>query len=161
MVLKAADFLGEKRSSPFSYLTALLSAVFFGFLISEDRFTSSIILGIIVGVIVSKKVDRPNMIFGLVLTIIFALVFEPESPVPFLTIMVSLFTFIDETGHEIYSQKRGLLSLFFHYRLALKLVMICMAIVSLIQVIHLVGFLCFDLAYEVTNYFLVYKLGEH
>ena len=158
ITLKTSDFLGERGSTPISYLSAAVSAFIFGLLMSESVFSSSLILGIIIGVILSRKVDRPNMVLGLILTFAFASYFEfwtnlKVSTLWFL-VVVAFFTFIDEVGHERLGQKEGFPALFFRYRLSLKLIMILLAGVSLIPTVYLIGFLCFDLAYDFTNHFL-------
>lgn len=156
ITLKASDFLGEKGNAPLSYISATISAFVFGLLMSDSAFSSSFFLGLIIGVILSRKVDRPNMIVGLILTFIFAFYFGLQIPTPLLLIVVALFTLIDEVGHEKLAQKKGYLAFFFRYRLSLKLIMVLLAGIFLVRVIHLMGFLCFDLSYDLTNHFLTH-----
>lgn len=152
--LKTADVLGERGKIRRSFLAATISAFLFGVLTSESAFSSSLIIGIILGVTVSKKVDRPNLVFGLILTLVFAVYFGLQTPTLWLLTGVAFFTFIDEVGHERHRQKKGLPAFFFQYRLSLKLAMICLTLCSQIQAFHLMGFLCFDLCYDVTSYLI-------
>lgn len=154
ITLKTSDVLGERGNTSVSYLSAAASAVFFGLLMSESAFSSALILGIIVGVTLSRKVDKPNMIFGLVLTIIVAIYFEIAIPILWFLVVVALFTFIDEIGHERLSQRKGVSAFFFRYRLSLKLAMTILTSLSLVKVIYYIGFLCFDLSYDLINYLL-------
>lgn len=154
ITLKASDFLGERGNTPISYLSAAVSAFIFGLLMSESAFSSSLILGIVIGVTLSQKVDRPNMLFGLILTLMVAFYFELKTPIPWLLLVVALFTFIDEIGHGKLSRKKGFSAFFFRYRMSLKLAMIILTSISLVQVIHLIGFLCFDLSYDLMNHLL-------
>lgn len=161
VTLKTSDFLGERGNTPLSYLSAAISAFIFGRLMSESAFSSSLILGIIIGVILSKKVDKPNMIFGLILTLIVAFYFELQVPTFWLLMVVAFFTFIDEVGHEKLSQKKGFPAFFFLHRLSLKLALTLLTSASLIQIIHLISFLCFDLSYDLTNHLLTNTQSKH
>jgi hypothetical protein len=154
VTLKTSDFLGERENKLLAFLSAVASSLVFGVLMSESVFSSSLILGLFIGVIASRKVDRPNLVLGLVLTFAFALLFEVKAPTIWLVIVVGLFAFVDEWGHEKLSRKVGLTALFFRYRLALKLVMGLLTLMSQIQALHLMGFLCFDLSYDLTNLIL-------
>lgn len=154
VTLKTSDFLGERGSTPASYISATISAFIFGLLMSESTFSSSLILGIIVGVTLSKKVDKPNMIFGLILTIITAFYFGIKTPSLWLLVVVAFFAFIDEIGHDRLSQRSGVFALFFSYRLTLKLAMTTLTGLSLVEAVYYVGFLCFDLSYDLASHLL-------
>jgi hypothetical protein len=154
VTLKTSDFLGEREKTPLSVLSAVTSSLVFGVLMSESVFSSSLILGLFIGVTLSRKVDRPNLVLGLILTFAFAFLFEVKTPTPWLVIVVTSFTFIDEWGHEQLSRKEGIAALFFRYRLTLKLVMSLLTLISHVQALHLMGFLCFDLSYDITNLIL-------
>lgn len=154
VTLKTADVLGERGKNSRSFLSAAISAFLFGLLTSESVFSASLILGIIIGVTLSKKVDRPNMVFGLILTLVFAVYFGVQTPTLWLLTGVAFFTFIDEVGHEKHRQKKGVPAFFFQYRLSLKLAMIFLTLCAQIQALHLMGFLCFDLCYDLTSYLI-------
>lgn len=158
VTLKTADVLGEGGKTRRSFLSATIAAFLFGVLTSESVFSSSLLLGIIIGVTLAKKVDRPNMVFGLILTLVFAVCFGVQTPTPWLLAGVAFFTFIDEVGHEKHGQKKGGPAFFFRYRLSLKLAMICLTLCAQIQALQLMGFLCFDLCYDLTSY-LINKAG--
>jgi hypothetical protein len=151
ITLKISDFLGEKGKTPASFVTATLSALIFGLLMSESTFSSSLILGLFTGLILSKKVDKLNLFFGLFLALITAFYFDLMLPDLWLLVLVAIFTFIDEIAHEKLTQKKGLPALIFQYRPLLKLIIIFLAIISLITLIHLISFLCFDLSYDLTT----------
>lgn len=158
ITLKLADFYGEIGNNILQYFFAVASALSFGLLIFNDSYTSSIILGIIVGVTLSRKVNRPNLVLGLILTLLiagilgFSLGFS--LPIPWLLIIVSLFSFIDEFCHDKFSANREYFTLFFRFRPLLKLAMLLLAISSLVETIYALGFLSFDLAYDVTSWLL-------
>ena len=154
ITLKIADFLGERENTRWSYLSAIICAFFFGLLISESRFSSSLLLGIIIGVSLSNKVDKPNLMLGLVITLLTAFYFGFKMPILWLLLVVALFTFIDEVGHDRLHSTMGVLTRVLRFRPALKLLMIVLSGLAQIQIIYLVSFLCFDLSYDLTNYLL-------
>ena len=154
VTLKTADVLGEGENTRLALLSAIAASLVFGVLLSESVFSSSLILGLFIGVTASRKVDRPNLVLGLILTFAFALVFDVKTPTPCLAIVVTLFTFIDEWGHERFSRTEGAAAIFFRYRFTLKLVMTLLTLMSQIEVLHLTGFLSFDLSYDLTNLIL-------
>ena len=154
LTLKTADVLGERGKILPSFLSATISAFLFGVLTSESVFSASLILGMIIGVTVSKKVDRPNMVFGLILTLLFAVYLGVQTPTLWLLTGVAFFTFIDEVGHEKHRQKKGFPAFFFRYRLSLKLALIVLTLGAQIQALQLMGFLCFDLGYDVTSHLI-------
>lgn len=151
--LKLADFYGEKEGNIVSYIFSTITALGFGLVISHSPISSSLILGITVGVIMSKKVNRPNLVFGIVLTLSTALILGLKLPVPWLLLTVAVFSFIDEIIHDFLSSKsfsNHVLSV----RPFLKLAIFSITALSLIDVVYAAGFFCFDLSYDATNLIL-------
>jgi hypothetical protein len=91
---------------------------------------------------------------GLVITLLTAFYFGFEMPILWLLLVVALFTFIDEVGHDRLHSTMGALTRVFRFRPTLKLLMIVLSGLTQIQIIYLVSFLCFDLSYDLTNYLL-------
>lgn len=157
VTLKLADFYGEKGNNTLQYVFAVISAISFGLLISSDAASSSIILGIIIGVILSRKVNRLNLVLGLILTLFTAIIFGFNLPVPWLLITVSILAFIDELCHDKLALKKDLLAKPFRFRPLLKFTIIFLAVASLIEAVTALGFMAFDLSYDITNYLLDMK----
>ncbi len=160
VALKTADVLGETGKTWGAFLSAAIAAGLFGVLTAESAVSSALIFGIILGVTASKKVDRPNLVVGLIVTLIFAVCFGAQPPTPWLLITVAVFAFIDEVGHDRRRRQPGGPAVFFQYRLSLKLAMIGLALAAQIPALYLMGFLCFDLCYDGTSY-LVKRVGGH
>jgi len=156
--LKLTDFYGERRSGHLTYLITLFSAFFFALLISESEYSSAILIGIIVGVFLSGKVDRPNLIFGLIITVILTLTFGFVSPNQ-IVIPISIFAFIDEKFHEKYSRFKILRTLF-QFRCVLKIAIVLLFLFNGLPFLYLIGFFCFDLSYDLTSSFLKMKKTE-
>jgi len=154
ITLKLADFYGERGDNIIQYFFAAIAAFSFGLLISDSPTSSSIILGIIIGVALSKKVNRPNLILGLVFTFLISGILGFSLPIPWLLIIVSIVSFIDELFHDKLATNKEWLRLFFRFRLSLKLVMLFLAILSLVEIIYFLGFLSFDFAYDITGWLL-------
>jgi hypothetical protein len=152
--LKLADYYGERSNSPVAFTLATLAALCMGMLISSNPVSSSIVIGIVVGVILSRKVNRPNLIYGLILTLITALVFSISLPNPWLLVSVAVSSLIDEFGHERYSGGEGMLTWFFKLRSSLKALMALSAILSLVNMINVLGFFFFDISYDLTSWLI-------
>ena len=145
--LKLADIYGERGRG---YVFSVVSAVGMGTLISDSPLSSSMVLGIIVGVVLAGKVDRPNLVVGLGLTLVVSAVLGFNIPDFALLAIIALAALIDEVGHDRVTS-RGILGKFFRIRMVLKAVVVVLTVLGLIDVIHCAGFLSFDVVYEVTN----------
>lgn len=154
VTLKLSDLFGEKGGYILPYLTAGLSGAFFGLLITRDGFSSSLVIGVIVGVALSAKVNRPNLIFGSLVTFLSSLLMGYKQPLMWLLLIVSFFSFIDEVGHDRFSSGEGFISLFFKHRSALKVVIALLAVSSLLPYTQALGFFCFDISYDVVSWLL-------
>ena len=145
--LKLADNYG---ASARGYLSAAVSAVCMGFLIADNSSSSSIVLGIMIGVTLAGKLDQLNLIFGLCATLISAAVLGFSVPNLPLLAIVLVAALLDEVGHEKVKSP-GILATFFHFRMVLKAVVASLALLMWIDLFHAVGFFCFDVAYDATN----------
>jgi len=152
--LKLADFYGERGGGYLRHVFAAIAAVCMGLLISGDSPSSSIVLGIIIGVTLAGKLDKPNMMIGLALTLATATILGFSLPDFPLLIAITIASLIDEVGHDKIAS-RGILTRFFHFRMALKIVIIFLTVLTWVDVLHALGFFCFDLSYDVTSILLV------
>lgn len=154
--LKLADFFGEEDSSYFKYFFAMISGILMGLLISESPISSSIMLGIIAGVSIARKLDRLNMILGIIITLITATILGfnlPNIPVLFVITLASL---IDEMGHD--KIVTGfIIGRFFQFRMTLKILIFFLTILARVDVKYALGFFCFDLSYDSLSFLLTYK----
>jgi len=149
--LKITDTTGERGHSVLSYLLAGLSGVLFGILISESKISSAIMLGIVIGVMASAKVNKPNLVFGLAVAIITAIICGFTIPTLWLFLAVTTFAFIDEVGHNRYSKLKSPLGWFFQYRCSLKVAIIFLMIMTVLPLVYCMGFLLFDAGYEAAS----------
>ena len=152
--MKLADHLGERRQSPQAYVYAIFSGALLGTLIYLGVEESSYVLGIVLGVALGGKINRPNLLAGLLTVAMSALIFGLALPHLWLLAVVAALSFLDEVGHDRLASRTGLVGLLFRYRVGLKVGTILLAISGLVLVTTAVGFLCFDLSYDVVSRFV-------
>jgi len=151
--LKLSDYAGERDKGSPAFLVAGICGLTLGALISESPFSSSIVLGIIIGVGLSKKIDRKNLMFGLAMTAFSALLLGPELPTAWLLVVVALSSFLDELSHDRLTTKSGV-GMLFRYRPILKATIVVSAVASALSWVYAIAFLLFDLSYDVTGVLL-------
>jgi len=152
--LKLADHLGERGQSLQAYVYAAFSGALLEGLVHTGVEESSYVLGIVLGVALGGKINRPNLLAGLLTMAISALIFGLALPHPWLLVVVALLSFLDEVGHDRLASRTGSVGLLFRYRMGLKVGTILLAISWLVSVTTAVGFLCFDLSYDVVSRFV-------
>jgi len=155
--LKVADFSGEWRDRNASILFAFISGFLLGLLITESAFSSAIILGMIIGVGASGKINKPNLVLGIVVVVITALIFGFSTPSFWHLLIIAFFAFFDEVEHNRFTGRSGFLAKFFSIRGSLKMVVILLAAIGSLPILYAGGFLVFDLTYDLTT-FLIKKL---
>ena len=149
--LKLADLYDQKCRG---YIFATISAISMGLLISDSSYSSSIVLGIILGVALAGKVDQPNLIMGLGLTLATAIIVGLYNgfivPDLLLLVLVTVTVLIDEAGHDKITSG-SILKGFFRFRMTLKTAIILLTILTKIDIINAIGFFCFDLSYDIIS----------
>lgn len=148
--LKLADHTGERSRGAAPFAVAGICGLIFGALVSESGFSSAIVLGIIIGVGLSKKIDRKNLVFGLAMTAFSALLLGPELPIAWLLVVVTLSSLLDEYSHDRLAVKSGV-GIIFRYRPILKAAIVVSTVVSALPWVYAVAFLLFDLSYDATG----------
>jgi len=152
--LKLADYLGERRQSLQAYVYAIFSGALLGTLIHLGVEESSYVLGIVLGVALGGKINRPNLLAGLLTVAISALILGLAPPIPWLLVVVTVLSLVDEVGHDRLASRTGLVGLLFRYRVGLKIGTIMLAVHTLISATTAVGFLCFDLSYDAMSHLI-------
>ncbi len=147
--MKLADITSEtKNNAILSFLVSGVSGILIGSLMTFDKFSSAIFSGIIIGVFLAGKIDRPSLGFGFAVTLLTAWLIGPETPVLVPLLTTSLASFADEMGHDKYSQQSSWIGKFFKYRCILKLTILISGLFRAIP-LHSSGmFFLFDLAYD-------------
>lgn len=152
--LKLADIYSERRPNATSYAVAVATAVFFGLLISDNPASSTLTLGIMIGVTLAAKVNRMSLIFGGLVSLLVAFILGISTPVVWMLVVVAALTWIDEIGHEVFGSDVGVPARFFRCRLTLKLGVFILAATGQLGISYTVSFYGFDFAYDVTGWYL-------
>ena len=161
------DAQDVKKNTVLAVIAGLICVLALGYLSVTSSDAATIFIGILVGTILSGKVDRLAHVITLIIFLSILAIFGiPSMGIVALLICISA-AYLDELGNDAswFSGKRKL-DLFFKYRLALKLAVLFLALGGLIQHSYavfpeiiffqpetIVYFLLFDLAYEVAGLF--------
>jgi hypothetical protein len=146
--LKTADFLGEKGFKVKAFLASGLSALLFWVLLKANSETATLILSITVGCVLALKVDRPNLVFGVGFLAFLAFIFGFCLPIFWLLVLLTAVTVLDEFTHE------KLKNMFFRFRGFLKTVVVILAFLGFLSYLNALGFIIFDLTYDLTDVWL-------
>ncbi|MEM2094460.1 MAG: hypothetical protein QXI32_04095 [Candidatus Bathyarchaeia archaeon] len=158
VALKTADWAGESADSAVGYLSATIAGMLLGMLTSYGSDESSIVTGLILGVALAGKIDRPNLVFGVVVTAVTALVAGFQTPRIWLLILVSTLSVVDEAGHDRAATKSRPIGTFFRFRGSLKLAVLATGITSMVPLATVVGFLGFDIGYDAVDWVLEHRI---
>ena len=158
-LLKIADYTGEtKRNRILSIGPALVVAVFFWLLINSSEEYSTILLAIVIGSLVSRKVDRLNLLAGLGLLIALMIAYGFRFPLLLPLGILAIAAAMDEWGNDK-RWKLNLASSFFRYRGVMKAVAVVLGSVNQISFGTVAGFYLFDVAYDFTSIAIERKAG--
>jgi hypothetical protein len=146
--LKLADYLGESSQKMNSYIYAVVSGALLGGLVHVGADESSYVFGIVLGVALGGKIDHLNLLVGLLTVGIVALVLGFVGPHLWLFATVAFLSLLDELTHNYLSEHNDFMGFLSRHRAGLKLATIILAIASLISLTAAVGFLSFDLCYD-------------
>lgn len=151
------DFLDEANRSDSAWLPLGISGFFFGFLMSISEADMVLMVSIILGVLASGKVNRPQFGIGFVVMAL-ALLLHGVPPVTelyrWLTSLAILFlaSVLDELGNNWADGRNpSVLSPFFEYRFTLKISAILLPLVWPDFLLTAVGLWVFDLGYELAG----------
>jgi hypothetical protein len=151
VTLKLADHWGELGRRVPAYCTAILTAFFYGWLAAQDPFNGAVIFGLLLGVIVARKVDRGNLGVGVLATVLFTVFFNAPFPSLWLIVIVACAAALDEIGHDLNATSDKWYVAAFRFRPILKLAVISVGVLTWIPYYLIFNVLGFDLAYELTN----------
>ena len=150
------DEYDEKSNTIWAILLGLICGAFTAYASSISPDAACIFIAILIGNILSLKVDGihhiATMVSFLILFIIFG--FPQFSITSLLVIVICMIgAVIDEWGNDneaIYA-KSAFLEYFFDYRFALKVVILIIALCGLLDIWSFIYFLCFEIAYEIAR----------
>jgi hypothetical protein len=155
LLLKAGDDLLDELDRPnLSWGPLALSGLLFGFIMTVSEWDLALMTSIIIGVLASGKVNRPQFIVGFVLIVVVVIVLglPPISQMlDWLTLVVMMFlaAVLDERGNDWTDQQASPRAYsFFKFRFTLKISVLLLSIPWPLLLPTAVGLWFFDLGYE-------------
>jgi hypothetical protein len=152
------DLLDELERPQLAWYPLAFSGVLFGYLMTISEWDLVLLTSIVIGVLVSGKVNRPQFIVGFVL--IFAVLVIRGVPLStdwlsWLTLLVILFlaAVLDEKGTDWVDREHSPRAYeFFKYRFTLKLVALALVIPWPLFLPAGIGLWIFDFGYETSGW---------
>ncbi|TFG10990.1 hypothetical protein EU538_00190 [Candidatus Thorarchaeota archaeon] len=151
------DLLDETDKSRSAWLPLAISGFLFGFLMSRSSWDLVLMVSILLGVLVSGKVNRPQFGIGFV-TLALVLWVRGIPPIAdlyqwvILLAMLFLASAVDEIGNNWADKSRlSLASLFFQYRFTLKVIALLLSIIWQEFLFAAFGIWIFDFGYEIAG----------
>jgi hypothetical protein len=167
MLIKGMDQLidvpGLRR---FRYMippVAVAVPIIIGYLAYVHDPVFGMVMGTALGLILTRKIDHPGFVVSIIgfIGIMVLLVVLGSLEIAATSIYIIPFAFVgcyaDEIGHETMSTRAKPIApkIFFEHRFALKVTAVICTLLGFAQPIHLIAFLCFDIAYDITAHFMV------
>ena len=134
---------------------AILVPVSMVYLALTEEPVIGMVIGTALGILVAGKMDHPAYIASIVLFILFVVIaFRMElliidSKTFFIIPVAATGSFLDEYGHERWGYKKKFITFIFKHRFFLKICAFIGLILDFVQPVHLIGFLCFDIFYDI------------
>jgi len=158
LTLKLGDDLLDELSRPNVAVTPLaLSGFLFGLIMTLSEWDLVLHGAIVIGVLLSGKVNKPQFLVGFILigaTLLLVGVPVISNGIELLVLLIILLlaAIIDERGNDwADSSEKPLVSYFFYYRFTLKLAVILLSIIWPAFLGAAVGLWMFDLGYELAG----------
>jgi hypothetical protein len=165
--LKLGDDLLDKLDRPqAAWIPLSFAGILFGLLMAVSEWDLVLLTSIVIGVLVSGKVDRPQFIVGFVLILCTLLVIGIPVIADLLdwwTVLIILFmaAILDEKGNDWADKEASPLAfILFEYRFVLKIVAICLVIPWPMFLSTAIGLWVFDFGYESAGWLVRRKLSE-
>jgi len=160
LTLKIGDDLLDELDKPdLSWVPLALAGILFGLIMTVSEWDLALMMSIIIGVIVSGKVNRLQFVVGFVLIfVVVILIGIPPitSWLDWLTLVIMMFfaAVLDERGNEWADQEISPKAYkFFEYRFTMKVSVILISLVWPLLFPAAVGLWFFDLGYEIAGWF--------
>jgi len=126
------------------------------------------VIGAVIGMMIAGKINHPAYLVSIILFVVlvfitYLLQLINIDPTTFYIIPVAAIgSFLDEFGHEKWKSKKRIINFLFKHRFFLKVFAFIGVLAGFAQPIHLVGFLCFDIFYDLidTAYQRDYKINK-
>lgn len=115
------------------------------------------VLGTVIGIVIAGKLDHPAYVISVILFITLisvAFVFhiiQIDVAIVYIIPVAATGSFLDEFGHEHWKSNNKVITFIFKHRFFLKTFAFLGVILGFAQPIHFIGFLCFDIFYDLVD----------
>ena len=115
------------------------------------------VIGTVIGLLIAGKLNHPMYLvsvslFITVIFILFALhVINIEATMFYIIPVAATGSFLDEFGHERSKSNKKIIMFIFKHRFFLKFFAFLGFILGFASLVHLIGFLCFDIFYDLVD----------
>ncbi|MBE3094458.1 MAG: hypothetical protein IMZ52_05460, partial [Actinobacteria bacterium] len=115
------------------------------------------VLGTVIGILIAGKLDHPAYVISVILfitlvSIAFVLhIINIEVTTFYIIPVAAAGSFLDEFGHERWKSNKKSITFIFKHRFFLKTFAFFGVIIGFAQPIHFIGFLCFDIFYDLVD----------
>jgi len=167
LVMKLSDdAYDRKKNIILAIVAGILCGLFIGYLAVTSADAACIFIAILIGTILSLKVDSLNHIAALLLFVLIV-VYIGIPTIGIVTLLIcSVAAFLDEIGNDNKWIKNRKVKIFFEYRFTLKIAVLLFAVLGLLQFTYpgliipgvqyfllqtFVYFILFDLFYELAG----------
>ncbi len=157
------DFLDEMERSTFAWLPLAVSGILFGYLMTQTEWDLALLAAIVIGVLLSGKVNRPQFAVGFFFIALIMLMRGIPTVTDWLvwtTLLFMLFmaSVLDEKGNDWTDEEISPIAFkFFQYRFTLKLSVLLLTIPWPQFLAAAVGLWMFDLGYELAGWVTRYR----
>ena len=114
------------------------------------------VLGTVIGLLIAGKLDHPMYIVSVLLFIVLVFIaymmhiITIEATTFYIIPVAAMGSFLDEFGHDRFNDRKIAIFVFKH-RFFLKIFAFLGFILGFAQLAHLIGFLCFDIFYDLVD----------
>jgi len=152
------DLLDETERPTFAWLPLAVSGILFGYLMTQTEWDLALLAAVVIGVLLSGKVNRPHFAVGFFLIALIMLVRGVPAVTDWLAWSALLFmlfmaSVLDEKGNDWTDEEVSPIAFkFFQYRFTLKLSVLLLTIPWPQFLAAAVGLWMFDLGYELAGW---------
>ncbi len=156
------DLLDEMERPTFAWLPLAASGILFGYLMTQTEWDLALLAAIVIGVLLSGKVNRPQFTVGFFFIALMMLVRGVPAVTDWLAWSVLLFmlfmaSVLDEKGNDWTDEEISPIAFkFFQYRFTLKISVLLLTVPWPQFLAAAVGLWMFDLGYELAG-----KVTQH
>jgi len=147
-------------------MLAPLLGLLWGYTMYIDKYASTILLAILLGVLFKGKIDNRAHLYGAIVIFLFIILFRINIGY-LLLIILFISGLLDEIGNDMVDRRKNFSNLFykfleyfFRYRFMMKVAVVAIAIFGIIPYYIAIAFLLFDMSYHVIGYYGKIKSGN-